>query len=130
MTLSKESARLGVVLRDGRDVRVAFVRHEDHPGLQAMHLVGLALGDHHKATGDERLACALVARDVEDRARLDVELATQHDPFHGGLGVDVERLLRAPLIFRVEAVLVCVIINVAREFPANRGGDRAPRAAP
>ena len=75
MTLSKESARLGVVLRDGRDVRVAFVRHEDHPGLQAMHLVGLALGDHHEATRHQRLARALVARHVEDGARLDVELA-------------------------------------------------------
>ena len=77
MTLSKESARLGVVLRDGRDVRVAFVRHEDHPGLQAMHLVGLALGDHHEATRHQRLARALVARHVEDGARLDVELARE-----------------------------------------------------
>ena len=61
------------MLRDGRDVRVALVRHEDYARLQAVDLVRLALGDDHEATGDERLARALVARHVEDRARLDRE---------------------------------------------------------
>ena len=34
-----------------------------------MNLVGLALGDDQEATGDQRLARALVARHVEDGAR-------------------------------------------------------------
>ena len=69
---SLKSKRLRV-LRDGRDVRVALVAHEDDAGLQAMDLVGLALGDHHEGTRHQRLARALVARHVEDGARLDVE---------------------------------------------------------
>ena len=63
---------LRVVLRDGRDVGVALVRHKHHPILEAVHLVGLALGDDHERARDERLARALTARDVEDRARLDI----------------------------------------------------------
>ena len=65
---------LRVVLRDGRDVGVAFVRHEDDAGLEAVDLVRLTLGDDHEATGDERLACAFVARHVEDGARLHIKL--------------------------------------------------------
>ena len=53
-----------------------------------MNLVGLALGDDHEATGDERLARALVARHVEDRARLHIKLATQHDPLDGSFRVE------------------------------------------
>ena len=57
-------SKLRVVLRDGRDVRVALVRHEDDAGLQAMDLVRLALGDDQEATRHQRLARALVARHV------------------------------------------------------------------
>ena len=73
-------SELRVVLRDGRDVRVALVAHEDYARLQAVDLVELALGDHHERARHQRLARALVARHVD--------------------------------------------------FPATRGGDRAPRAAP
>ena len=64
---------LRVVLGDGRDVRVALVRHKHHTRLQTMSLVRLALGDDHERAGHQCLARALVARHVEDRARLDRE---------------------------------------------------------
>ena len=72
VTLS-ETARLRTS-SDGRDVGIALVRHEHDARLQAVDLVRLALGDHHERARDQRLARALVARHVEDRARLDVEL--------------------------------------------------------
>jgi len=72
-----------------------------------------------------------VARHVEDGARLDVELARQDDPFHGGLGVDVERLLRASFIFRVEAVLVRRLVDVdhGRDLASSKSAVLVPLRA-